>query len=150
MAQHRYQFWVSRGSISTNMLGFCAMYFFKHCNHLKQPLKEIGETPASPRDLLPVQSFGLIFPCNKVLMVDSECLWMCFFCFGAFVDEVQSSILERDSGGSSRHCNYLYIYRYIYILYYFSMVEFRFAKHAQSRYSQSIRRNRPATLQNPF
>ena len=30
------------------------------------------------------------------------------------------------------------------------MVEFRFAKHAQSRYSQSIRRNRPATLQNPF
>ena len=37
-------------------------------NHLKQPWK-IGEPPTSPRNNT-FQSLGLIFPCNKILMVD--------------------------------------------------------------------------------
>ena len=45
--------------------------FYRVChNHLKQPPQKKGETPTSPRDLLPFNLLGLIFPWKKVLMVD--------------------------------------------------------------------------------
>ena len=40
-------------------------------NHLKQPLKKVGETLHLQGTIITCQFLGLIFPCNKVLMVDS-------------------------------------------------------------------------------
>ena len=87
----RYQFWLVEGPYQKKYVGtvLCYVLFQWLFQSLETTLKrKIGETPASPRDLLPVQSFGLIFPCNKVLMVDPNACG-CFFVVQVWVEMLE-------------------------------------------------------------